>query len=306
MRGATSRSPRSGRAGRDLWRRGGGSACARIRRTCRSRLARDRRPVRGRGGPGDRPDARRRFRRPLGADGPGDGSPSGQLYEGRCDSSWAAAHSRVPRRQAAPDVRGALLTSSARPSCPPRSCVRGLDELGARSSACSDGRWATTSCPARLQSQGLSHAEELFTALAQSEVDAAVIDSPLAGWFVTKTAGFRSMEVSDSRSRRPDRRRSAHGRCRSQGARSTRRIRRLQATTLPAILARYGIAPASTPSAGDAAECRSERRGPTYSRSARMPRRGREGNTGGREPSAFKGSRRTSCESSGTAGRGRR
>ena len=39
--------------------------------------------------------------------------------------------------------------------------------------------------------------EETFAALVKSEVDAVVMESPLAGWFVKKTPGFRTVEISD-------------------------------------------------------------------------------------------------------------
>ena len=93
------------------------------------------------------------------------------------------------------------------------------------------------------------NAEELFTGLTQSEVDATVIDSPLAGWFVTKTAGFRAVELSDPARDVPIGAavRKADVDLKEQ---LDQAIRRLQGTTLPPILARYGIPPASTPSAG--------------------------------------------------------
>ena len=174
-----------------------------------------------------------------------------QLYEGRCDLFMGlpltpAFRDDKPRLTFAGPyyvLRQAVVS-------PTVGGVRGLDELGGKVV----GVQAMTLGDHLVFQRGYNrkvyrNAEELFTALAQSEVDAAVIDSPLAGWFVTKTAGFRSVEVSDPARDVPigAALRTADVDLKGQVDEA---IRRLQATTLPAILARYGIAPASTPSAG--------------------------------------------------------
>jgi ABC-type amino acid transport substrate-binding protein len=86
------------------------------------------------------------------------------------------------------------------------------------------------------------NADELFTALTRSEVDAAVIDSPLGGWFVTRQPGFRVVEVVDAARDVPIgaavRKTDLALKDELDGA-----IRKLETTTLPAILTRYGIAP---------------------------------------------------------------
>ena len=95
------------------------------------------------------------------------------------------------------------------------------------------------------------NADELFTALARSEVDAAVIDSPLAGWFVTRQPGFRVMEIVDAARDLPIgaavRKSDVALKEELDGA-----IRTLETTALPAILAQYGIGQASRPTAAPA------------------------------------------------------
>lgn len=84
------------------------------------------------------------------------------------------------------------------------------------------------------------NAEEMFTALVKGEVDASVIESPLGGWFVTKTPGFRVVEINEP----------AHDLPIGAAVRKTdpalkeqldQAIRQLQSKVLPDILARYGI-----------------------------------------------------------------
>ncbi|HEY7647528.1 MAG TPA: transporter substrate-binding domain-containing protein [Methylomirabilota bacterium] len=83
-------------------------------------------------------------------------------------------------------------------------------------------------------------AEETFEALARGEVDAAVMESPLAGWFITRHAGFQGVVISDPardirigaalRKSDPDLKRAVD-----------RSIERLQVTKVPEILGRYGM-----------------------------------------------------------------
>jgi polar amino acid transport system substrate-binding protein len=85
---------------------------------------------------------------------------------------------------------------------------------------------------------------ETFTALASGEVDAIVMESPLAGWFVKTSPGFRQAPVQapdvefriGAAVRRDDR---------DLKALVDRAIERLQARTVPEILARYGIVQAA-------------------------------------------------------------
>jgi ABC-type amino acid transport substrate-binding protein len=84
-------------------------------------------------------------------------------------------------------------------------------------------------------------AADTLAALARGEVDRVVMESPLAGWFVKTNAGFRATAIDDP------------GRALPIGAAVRKTdgelkqavdlaIRRLQATRIPEILARYGIA----------------------------------------------------------------
>jgi polar amino acid transport system substrate-binding protein len=82
--------------------------------------------------------------------------------------------------------------------------------------------------------------EETFTALASGEVDAAVMESPLAGWYVKKNPGFRASAITDplrelrigAAVRKTDR---------ELKDALDRTIQDLQSTKIPDILARYGV-----------------------------------------------------------------
>ena len=82
--------------------------------------------------------------------------------------------------------------------------------------------------------------EETFTALARGEVDAAVMESPLAGWYVKKNPGFRASWITDplrelrigAAVRKTDR---------ELKDALDRTIQDLQSTKIPDILARYGV-----------------------------------------------------------------
>ena len=82
--------------------------------------------------------------------------------------------------------------------------------------------------------------EETFTALATGEVDAAVMESPLAGWYVKKNPGFRASAITDplrelrigAAVRKTDR---------ELKDALDRTIQDLQSTKIPDILARYGV-----------------------------------------------------------------
>lgn len=94
-------------------------------------------------------------------------------------------------------------------------------------------------------------ADEVFTALTRSEVDAVVIEAPLGGWFVTRQPGFRLVEIVDAARDLPIgvavRKADVALRDELDGA-----IRKLETATLPAILARYGIGPEPRPTAAPA------------------------------------------------------
>jgi ABC-type amino acid transport substrate-binding protein len=89
-------------------------------------------------------------------------------------------------------------------------------------------------------------AEETFEALARGEVDAAVMESPLAGWFITRHAGFQGVVIGDP-SR--DLKIGAALRKSDQELKQAvdRSIERLQATKLPEIFGRYGMMLAQAP-----------------------------------------------------------
>lgn len=99
-----------------------------------------------------------------------------------------------------------------------------------------------------------------FDALVKGEVDAVVMESPLAGWFVTRNAGFVATAIGD-----PARDlkigaavRKADGDLKESVDRA---IQQLAAAALPGILGRYGVtlAQASPPAAPLSAELRAAR-----------------------------------------------
>ena len=100
-----------------------------------------------------------------------------------------------------------------------------------------------------------------FDALVKGEVDAVVMESPLAGWFVTRNTGFVATAIGD-----PARDleigaavRKADGELKESVDRA---IQQLAAATLPGILGRYGVtlAQASSPPAAPlSAELRAAR-----------------------------------------------
>ena len=88
--------------------------------------------------------------------------------------------------------------------------------------------------------------DETFGALLRGEVDAVVMESPLAGWFVTRNAGFVASEFGDPGR---DLEIGAVVRKADRDLKESvdRAIQQLQATTLPTILTRYGITLAQAP-----------------------------------------------------------
>jgi len=122
--------------------------------------------------------------------------------------------------------------------------VRSLDELTGKLV----GVQAMTLGDQLVYERGLNRrihrtAEELFEGLTRGEVDAALIDSPVGGWFVTRTPGFRAVEIRDAKRELP-----IGAGLRKADAQLTEQIDdaigRLQGKVLPEILARYGIAQA--------------------------------------------------------------
>jgi len=98
-----------------------------------------------------------------------------------------------------------------------------------------------------------------FDALVKGEVDAVVMESPLAGWFVTRNAGFVATAIDPARDLEIGAAvRTADGELRESVDRA---IRHLAAGTLPGILGRYGVIPAqaSPPAAPLSAELRAAR-----------------------------------------------
>jgi len=98
-----------------------------------------------------------------------------------------------------------------------------------------------------------------FDALVKGEVDAVVMESPLAGWFVTRNAGFVATAIDPARDVKIGAAvRKADGELRESVDRA---IQQLAAGTLPGILGRYGVIPsqASPPAASLSAELRAAR-----------------------------------------------
>ena len=84
---------------------------------------------------------------------------------------------------------------------------------------------------------------ETFAALVRSEVDAVVIETPLAGWFVKKNPGFQTAEIVDPAR---DLKIGAAMRTTDRDLKEIvdRAIQQLEPVKLPTILARYGLASA--------------------------------------------------------------
>jgi ABC-type amino acid transport substrate-binding protein len=102
--------------------------------------------------------------------------------------------------------------------------------------------------------------EEAFVALVKGEVDAVVMEAPLAGWFVKKNPGFRATEVNDPTRDLPI---GAAIRKADRHLKEAvdRVIQELQPNRLPDILSRYGItlAQSASPSAPVSPELRAAR-----------------------------------------------
>jgi ABC-type amino acid transport substrate-binding protein/cytochrome c5 len=166
-----------------------------------------------------------------------------QLYDGRCNVFMG-----VPLTPAFRDDKPRLIFSIAYyvmrqvVVSPVIGGARSLDELPGKLV----GVQAMTLGDQLVYERGLNRkihrtAEELFASLTRGEVDAAVIDSPIGGWFATRTPGFRTVEVRDAARELPIgaalRKEDAELKGQIDGA-----IGRLHGQTLPEVLGRYGIA----------------------------------------------------------------
>jgi ABC-type amino acid transport substrate-binding protein len=165
-----------------------------------------------------------------------------QLYEGRCDLFMG-----LPLTERFTDDKPHLLFSvpyyvmRQAVVFPATAAVGSLDDLSSRLV----GVQAMTLGDHLVYERGYRRKiyvgpDETLAALLQGEVDAVVIESPLAGWFAKRNAGFTTTEISD-----PSREfkigaavRRADGDLKEAVDRA---IQQLQSTELPPILARYGI-----------------------------------------------------------------
>jgi polar amino acid transport system substrate-binding protein len=82
--------------------------------------------------------------------------------------------------------------------------------------------------------------QETFAALVRGEVDAVVMESPLAGWLVKTNPGFRATEINDP-ARDLKIGAGLRGSERELKEAVDRAIQQLQSSTLPEILGRYGL-----------------------------------------------------------------
>ena len=166
----------------------------------------------------------------------------GQLYEGRCDlfmglpltERFAGDKPRLIFSIPYYVMRQVVVSSSL-------GAFRSLDELKSRLV----GVQAMTIGDHMVYERGYNRKvylspEATFDGLGRGEVDAVVLESPLAGWFVKKNPGFRATEINDPARdlkigagvRRDDR---------ELKEAVDRAIRQLQSAKLPEILGRHGM-----------------------------------------------------------------
>ena len=166
-----------------------------------------------------------------------------QLYDGRCDLFMG-----LPLTERFTDDKPRLIFSAPYyvmrqvVVSPGLGAVRSLDDLRGKLV----GVQAMTISDHLVYERGYSRKiyvkpEETFTALARGEVDAVVMESPLAGWFVKENPGFQATAIGDPtrdleigaavRKTDPDLKDGVD-----------RAIQQLRSKELPAILARYGLA----------------------------------------------------------------
>jgi ABC-type amino acid transport substrate-binding protein len=175
-----------------------------------------------------------------------------QLSEGRCDLFMG-----LPLTDQFKEDKPRLIFSSSYYVLrqvivsPSSGAVRGPDELRGKLV----GVQAMTLSDQLVHERGFNRKvylspEATFAALVNQEVEAVVMESPFAGWFVRKTPGFLATEIVD---RGRDLEIGAALRKTDPELREAvdRAIRQLAAKNLPDILARYGLAQAqATPEAG--------------------------------------------------------
>jgi polar amino acid transport system substrate-binding protein len=180
-----------------------------------------------------------------------------QLYEGRCDLVMG-----MPLTEAFTDDKPRLLFSAPyyvmrmALVSPGIGAVRSVDGLRGRLV----GVQAMTLGDHLVYERGhhrkvYLNPEAAFTALVKSEVDAVVIESPLAGWFVKRNAGFVAVEINDAT------REFKIGAAVRKADREfkdavDRAIAQLQSKHLPEILTRYGLTLAQAAPATETAELR--------------------------------------------------
>ena len=166
-----------------------------------------------------------------------------QLYDGRCDLFMG-----LPLTERFTDDKPRLIFSAPyyvmRQAIvsPNLGAVRSLEGLRAKVI----GVQAMTLSDTLVYERGYNRkiyrsAQEIFTALVNSEVDAAVMESPLAGWFVKKNPGFQAVEIRD-----PTRELEIGAAVRKSDRELKeivdQTIRQLQSKEIPDILVRYGVA----------------------------------------------------------------
>ena len=165
-----------------------------------------------------------------------------QLYEDRCDLLMG-----LPFTERFTDGKPRLSFSAPYyvmrqvVVSPSLSAVRSLDDLRGKLV----GVQAMTLSDQLVYERGYNrkiylNPEETFIALVKGEVDAVVMESPLAGWFVEKNPGFRVVEIND-----PARHLKIGAAVRKTDQNLKEAvdlaIEQLRSKTLPDILARYGL-----------------------------------------------------------------
>jgi ABC-type amino acid transport substrate-binding protein len=164
-----------------------------------------------------------------------------QLYEGRCDLVMG-----LPVTEAFTDDKPRLLFTTPyyvmglAVVSPTVGAVRSLDGFERRLV----GVQAMTSGDHLVYERGYRRkvylrSDEVFTALTRTEVDAVVIESPLAGWFVKRNPGFTAVDLGD-RARELGIGAAVRKTDRELRDAVDRAIAHLRGTSLPGILARYG------------------------------------------------------------------
>jgi ABC-type amino acid transport substrate-binding protein len=185
-----------------------------------------------------------------------------QLYEGRCDLFMG-----VPLTERFTDDKPGLLFSAPYHVMrqvvvsPDLGAVRSPDDLPSKLI----GVQAMTLSDQLVYERGYNRKvylspEETFSALVKGEVDVVVMESPLAGWFIKRNAGFRGWAINDPAR---DLKIGAAVRRADPALKEAvdRAIGQLGPQTLPDILARYGltVAQAAAPASPLSGELRAAR-----------------------------------------------